>query len=443
VKSVLDDSVENPSSRSGVYRWYTLGLLLLVYSCTTIDRSILSVLVEPLKKNFGLSDSQVGMLAGLAFSVPFAIASLPLGVLVDRFNRRNILSAIVTIWSGATMLGSIAIGYPTLFAARMAVGAAEAGAHPACLSLLADIFPPRIRTTAVSIFSAGTSVGNVVLFFFGGWVLFHFGWRTVFFVAGVPGVTLALLIFLTFREPIRGIFDHAPREQQPKATRWGVRAMVNTLRLVLRSPPTLHVIIAHTLATGVQFSFVIWVVSFLTRTQGMASHTASYWVGLSTGIIQTAAALAIGPIADRWSGGDPIRLCRLPAAAAVMTGLAGWVMCLSPDGPLVLVALFIETASIGALLGPSYSLLLSVALPQARGSTMALARLVSMLIGNSAITYFTGAVSDAVAGPASVRVAIMATLAGQFWAALHYALAGRALKRGVLATSAVSSTVLS
>jgi hypothetical protein len=173
----------------------------------------------------------------------------------------------------------------------------------------------------------------------------------------------------------------------------------------------------------------------------MASHTASYWVGLSTGIIQTAAALAIGPIADRLSGGDPIRLYGLPAAAAVMAGLAGWAMCLASNVPLALVALFIETASIGALLGPSYSLLLSVALPQARGSTMALARLVSMLIGNSAITYFTGAVSDAVAGSASVRVAIMATLVGQFWAALHYVLAGRALKRGVIATSAASSTV--
>jgi predicted MFS family arabinose efflux permease len=411
--------VEEPSPgwRSRAYPWYFLSIMILVYMATAIDRLVLSIVVEPLKHEFHLTDGQIGLLGGVAFSVPFALAALPLGWLVDRVTRKKLLAGIVAFWSVLTVCGSLAGSYVALVCVRVGVGAAEAGAQPSCLSLIADTFEPKRRTTAISWFSIGPALGNLVIFLIGGFVLVNFGWRAVFLVAGLPGLLAVGLLLFTAREPVRGGLDPMGAGEK--------KNLLQTLKLVSRSPAIIHAIIAFTLATGVQFSVMVWIVSFLIRIHGMAPHAASVWVGLGVGIVQTSAALAIGPIADAFARGSVSRLALVPAIAALGCLASGCVMALAPTAPIALGALFVEAFCLGSLLGPSYSLLVGVAPAEARGSTMSLAKLVQMLIGSSAISFLTGAVSDAVGGPQSIRVALVVTLLGFGWAAVHFYFAGR------------------
>jgi MFS family permease len=136
----------------GAHRWYVLGILVLIYIFGSVDRSVVSMIAELLKREFDLTDAQIGTLGGMAYSATYAIAVLPIGWLIDRTDRRKLLSITVAIWSALTMCGAVAASFPMLVLARMGVGAAEAAASPASLSLIADTFPTRLRNTAVSIY---------------------------------------------------------------------------------------------------------------------------------------------------------------------------------------------------------------------------------------------------------------------------------------------------
>src|ERR1700730_13332209 len=178
--------------------------MLLVYSCHFLDRAVLSLVAEPVRKEFGLSDSQLGMLNGFAFGVMFAISGIPIGLLVDRVNRSKLLAWMVFLWSSATAVCGLAHSFIALLTGRMAVGAAEAGGAPTSLSLMSDFFPPRLRSTAVGFYYFGNAVGGLMLFLVGSRVAAHYGWRPALLVAAVPGITLALIAIFTLREPRRG-----------------------------------------------------------------------------------------------------------------------------------------------------------------------------------------------------------------------------------------------
>ncbi|MEA3132564.1 MAG: hypothetical protein QOG17_410, partial [Gammaproteobacteria bacterium] len=184
--------------------WYALTIMLLVYSCHFLDRAVLSLVAEPVRKEFGLSDSQLGMLNGFAFGLMFAVAGIPIGLLVDRINRSRLLACMVFLWSSATALCGLAQSYLALLTGRMAVGAAEAGGAPTSLSLMSDYFPPRLRSTAVGFYYLGNAVGGLMIFLVGSRVAAQYGWRAALLVAAVPGIALAVVAFATLREPVRG-----------------------------------------------------------------------------------------------------------------------------------------------------------------------------------------------------------------------------------------------
>ena len=146
------------------YKWYLLAILVLIYIFGAVDRGVISVVAAPIKNAFNLSDAQLGALGGLAYSLPYAILVLPMGWLVDRVNRRVLLSSTVSIWSMCTALSAFSGSYLSLIAARVGVGAAEAPASPASLSLIADTFPENRRSTAVGIYYSGAALGQFVIF---------------------------------------------------------------------------------------------------------------------------------------------------------------------------------------------------------------------------------------------------------------------------------------
>jgi MFS family permease len=187
-----DQATAAQSARVGRngYRWYALALLWLVAVLRFVDLQILAVLLEPIRRELLLSDTQLALLGGLAFAVFYATLGLPIAWLADRSNRRNIIAGAVTLWSLMTALCGQAGSFTALFLARMGVGVGEAGAYPPTTSLLADYFPPGLRARACAVLASAIPVGVCVGFLVGGLVAQRWGWRMAFSLVGLPGMFL-------------------------------------------------------------------------------------------------------------------------------------------------------------------------------------------------------------------------------------------------------------
>ena len=393
----------------GAHKWYLLGLLAMINLMGAVDRGVISVITEPLKVDFHLSDKQIGLLSGIAYSGTFALAVLPMGWLVDRVNRRALMSVTVTIWSVLTAACGASMNFAAMFVARMGVGASEAPVTPGSLSLIADAFPMRQRNTAIGLFLAGAGVGTLLQFLVGAWVVTHFGWRTVFLVAGGPGLLLAVLLYFTTREPARGIFDaerrdgHTARQKGP--------GTIDALRSILGNSVLCLAIPAITITTGVSYSLIMWTTSFLVRVHGMSISEGAVWTGLGFGLCMTVGSLLAGPVADRVSKGDPCKLALVPAAATLIAAVAGTVLTMADALPEMLAGMGVLGLMTGFYIGPGYAIVLSFAVPNERGITMATTKLFSNFLGISVITFMTGAISDAVGGADSIRPALLSNVA--------------------------------
>lgn len=184
----------------------TLLVLSLVYMCNAIDRNVLTVLMEPIKHAFSLSDSRLGLLA-TGFAVSYAVSGLVFGIAADRTNRRNLIAGCLTFWSGATALCGAAGSFILLLVARLGVGLGEAGASPAAMSMIADLYPAGRRGTAMSVYYLSTSIGFMIALGLGGLVEHFLGWRLTFLLAAIPGALLVPVLLFGIREPVRGALD--------------------------------------------------------------------------------------------------------------------------------------------------------------------------------------------------------------------------------------------
>lgn len=202
----------------GPYSWYVLSVLVLVYAFNFIDRQILSILNEDIKADLGLTDAHMGFLYGTAFAVFYAIFGIPLGRLADMWVRKNMIATGLFVWSLMTALSGTARGFGSLAAFRIGVGIGESSASPAAYSMLGDYFPPRLRATAVAIYSSGVYIGAGIGMLIGGQIVERWnrafpdvaeapfglvGWQAAFFAVGLPGLIMAIWVF-TLREPVRG-----------------------------------------------------------------------------------------------------------------------------------------------------------------------------------------------------------------------------------------------
>ena len=178
-------------------RHYVLVVLVVVYTFNFIDRQILSILMESIKLELGLSDQALGFLVGFAFAAFYAVFGIPIALWADRGNRRNIISLALALWSVMTALSGLAQNFTHLALARIGVGIGEAGCSPPAHSLISDYYPPEQRATALGIYSIGIPLGIMFGLFVGGWINEAYGWRYAFFVVGVPGLLLAALVRFT------------------------------------------------------------------------------------------------------------------------------------------------------------------------------------------------------------------------------------------------------
>ena len=192
-----EPTLESVPGITPAYRRYALLILLLVYASSHVDRQILAILLEPIKHDLVLSDTQLGFLSGIAFAIFYATLGIPIAMWADRSNRRNIIALALATWSGMTVLCGLAANFLQLALARIGVGVGEAGSSPPSHSMIADMYPPAERGTAMGVFAAGANLGLLIGFLVGGWINQWYGWRMAFYVVGAPGLVLAVIVRLS------------------------------------------------------------------------------------------------------------------------------------------------------------------------------------------------------------------------------------------------------
>lgn len=417
-----------PSVFSPAVRNYALGVLVVVYTFNFIDRQILSILLEPIKHDLGLSDTALGMLTGFAFALFYATLGIPIARLADRGNRRNIIAWSLTIWSAMTALSGIAQNFWHLLIARIGVGVGEAGCSPPAHSMIADYFPAENRATALGIYSLGIPVGILFGFIAGGWLNEFFGWRVAFFVVGVPGILLALLVRWSLREPDRGMAEG----RQANADQPGI---METFTYLYQKPSFRHMAIGGGLTAFVGYGIVTWVPSFLIRSYGMDTGEVGTYLGLILGIPGGIGIALGGYLADRYGAKDTRWYLWVVTVALLIAVPITVGVYLSSSATASLLFLILPV-----LLGNFYQ---ATTFSQAQGLVPLRMRAVAAavllfilnIIGLGAGPQMVGVVSDLLAptyGDESLRYALLALSFVNIWAAYHYYLAGKTLKQDLV-----------
>src|SRR5271156_1112610 len=367
-------------------RLYMAGLLFLVYVVHHLDRNVLLLLQEPIRKEFGLSDSQLGMLTGIGYALPFALAGIPLGALADRINRTRLIAVLLVIWSGFTALSGLARSLSGLIVARAAIGAAESGAPPAIMSIFADEFPAKSRPAAMSFFFMGPFVGLLIGLTLGGLAAARFGWRGAFFVASVPGLLLAILILVTLREPERGASDRL--EATDRAV--GVREVI---RFAAGRAGVRDTILAMVAASVVAIGVASWLSVLLVRVYGLPLAEAGWVTGLVAGIPGALGSIAAGWICTRFGGRNDqlMRLCSAAVGIAAPIGfLAAWLDSL----PLTILGFALWGFVNTMFIGPGHSSYLTAAAPRVRATLSATVVVACNLVGAGLGPQLIGWTSD-------------------------------------------------
>jgi len=299
---IQEHNTQRPWPRPAL-AWYAAVVLFLAYTVAFIDRAILSILVEPLRRDLSINDTQVGLLAGFAFVIFYVGLGVPLGLIADRWNRKWLITISIVFWSAMTAACGLARTFGQLFVARIGVGVGEAGLSPASYSLIADLFPSNRRGTPLGLYNTAIYLGSGLAMIIGGAVVARVGhtaalrvaligsvrpWQIVFFVVALPGLLVALLM-ATIREPVRHTATVSDERPSLGETIAHIRVRA---RLYL-----MHFLAFGFLAAPSSILF-LWVRPFLTRRFGIAPAEAGYWVGLLLIVCATTGMMLGSSVAD-------------------------------------------------------------------------------------------------------------------------------------------------
>jgi MFS family permease len=415
------------------YRTYVLTMLVIVYVFNFLDRQIVTILAEPIKVDLLLSDTQIGLMTGLAFAVFYTVLGIPIARLADRANRVTIISIALVVWSGMTAVCGLAQNFVQLLAARIGVGIGEAGCSPPAHSLISDYFPPEQRASALSIYALGIPIGSILGVLAGGWVAEFFGWRMAFFLVGVPGIALAVVFKLTVREPIRGLHDAAASSTAVQLP------LSDTIRILVRNRTMAHIAIGGALTAFVGYGLGQWLPAFFIRTHGLGVGETATYFGLVLGVASAAGTFLGGAIADRLAARDQRVYAWLPAAG-VLVAFPFFVVALLLDQPYLAIALLVTPYLLNSLwLGPAFGTIQNLAPMRMRALASAILLFVINIIGLGFGPLVVGVVSDllsGVFGAESLRYSILISTVAYFWAGAHFLMAGRTIRQDLDAAGA-------
>lgn len=407
-----------------------LGLLLAVYCFNFIDRTIISILQEPIKADLELSDTQLGLISGTAFALFYSVLGVPVARIAERVDRPRIIAVALASWSAMTMLCGVATSFFQLFLFRVGVGIGEAGGTPPAHALIADLFPAERRATAISIYSLGVPLGILFGAVAGGALGEALGWRAALMLMGAPGLLLALLVLIVIRDP-------RSAAQAVAADRAVVPPLRAVLTHLLARRAFIHLTIGITAASTAGYGILAFTAPFFMRQFNLGLASAGYTTGLIWGVAAGVGTLLGGLLVDRAMRRDRRFGAWIPAAGLALAAPLSITAYLQDMREAVIALLLVSGTAQFLYLGPTYALVQTLARPAMRATASALVLLVVNLIGLGVGPPLTGWLSDyfaatsgagtADASAAGLRTALIATATLFLWSAVHYGIAARHL----------------
>jgi MFS family permease len=384
-------------------RRYALGLLLVIYVLNFLDRQVVNILAEPIKNDLGLADWQLGALTGLAFALFYTVLGLPIARLAERADRVKIISVAVAVWSAFTVACGMAGNFIQLLIARIGVGVGEAGCTPPAHSLISDYTPAEKRASAIAFYSMGIPLGSLAGMALGGLIADTYGWRVAFFVAGAPGVILAIAAWFTLPEPRRKAAAMAPADRP---------SMNEAIAELSRKPAFWWMAIAAAVNAMVSYGHIAFYGSFYLRNhseglQGMADVVnnalgvnfgalgfVGIALGLLIGVFGAIGTFAGGQVTDRYVSKDARYFAYIPAVAAIAGFLPFLLAMLAGNVMVSFLALAVVTLLGSIWYGPVFACAQSLVQPRTRATASAVLLFVINLVGLGLGPLVAGIISD-------------------------------------------------
>lgn len=441
-------SIDAQNVSDGRRRW-VLFLLVVISISAFVDRAILNTVGQAIKDDLHINDFQLGLLGGPAFALLYGILGLPIARLAERRSRVVIISIAVGVWSLMTTLAGFANNFMHLLLARIGVGIGEAGAMAPTHSLVADYYPPNKRASAIGILGLSTPIGLVIGGIGGAVFAEHFGWRSAFFLVGIPGLFLAILAWMTIPEPARG-------QAEARKDDAVVPPMKEVFRLLWESRTFRHVLTAAVIVSFMGYAVIMFTHPFFVRAFDMSYTDAAYAFALMNGISVTGGYLIGGLVTDRLARRDVRWYGWLPGICLLLTAPGYIIGYLQSEWYWALIILILPGFCCSTWFAPTYAITQNIVLPRMRATAVAIIGLVTSLIGMMLGPVVTGALSDyyaearfeqgsfkelcferggefaaacADASTYGVRYALITIVLLFFWAGAHFLLASRHMKR--------------
>ncbi len=398
-----------------------LAVLLLINVVNFVDRQLPFILMESIKADLHLTDSQIGLLAGMTFALVFSFSALLLAWIADRWSPRPILAMTLAVWSAFTALSGFATNFLTLLGARVAVSASEAGSTPAAHSLISSTFPASRRAFALAIFSLGVPIGSMVGLVMGGWINDVANWRTAFFVVGLPGLALALVAWFTL--PETRVSGSVSDLSVVRDDRQGAMAL-------LRLSSFRHMIAGSALYGCGSYAINVFAGSFLMRVHGLSSTQAGLAFGIAFGVGGLVGTFFGGVLADRLSLRDERWRLLVPAIGQLLslpTALGAWLV---PNAMASVVLLALSYVFGLLYFAPTFAAAQQLAHERSRATATAVVSFFLTIVGSAAGPMVVGWVSDKLQptyGDLSLRYALCLMGITILWSAWHFWCGSRVL----------------
>ena len=429
--------------RDQTYKNYMLVLLLVIMAFNFVDRFALGLLLQDIKQDLHLSDTQLGFMSGIAFALFYSIMGIPIARWADSGNRVTIISLTAAIWSVMVALCGLATSFTQLLLIRIGVAVGEAGCIPPAHSLIADYFTRAERPRASAIYQLGVPLSFVIGYFLTGWLNEIYGWRTTFVLLGLPGVVLSALVWFTMKEP-----------RQDKSTgRVPSQSVVNTLSpqnnvtlsstqprfkdvcIILWANTTFrHLIIGFSVLYFFGYGILQWQPTFFIRSYGLSTGTLGTWFAVIFGVGGFAGTYYGGYLASRYAVRNERLQLKAIAVMYVVLGVLSVSIYLSPNQYLAFGLLAIFTVGQYSIAGPLLATIQTLVPERMRATSIALIYLFANLIGMGLGPLAAGMMSDAFrpfAGEDSLRLSLLALSPGYLWVAWHLRRASMTVTRDI------------
>ena len=409
-----------------------LALLTLVGTINFMDRQLLSVLVEPIRAELHLSDTQFGLLTGLCFALFYATLGVPAAMLADRGNRVRLVAGACFVWSLFSAACGLAGNFWQLALARFGVGVGEAGGTAPSLSVLSDYYPPERRAAVIGLFTVNGPLGMFLGISVGGWAAQQFGWRGAFFFIGLVGVVVAPLLLMLVREPVRGATESCRASAQPAPS------LGATVRLLWRQPTLRMLFVASGIAAFVSYGLLNWLPAFLMRERAMPLPELAKWFGPAAGLCMGLGIWGGGALVNAAARKNVAAYGWMPAASMALTAPLLAIALSAPGWQLSLLLLLAPMICCIFYVAPALALSQNLAPLNVRATATALLLLAFNIVGLGLGPLAVGMLSDALTG-AGVSHALRWAMLCLAPVALVSALAYLAMSRTVAADSATTS----